>query len=406
MGRMDPRFDPLPIESRLGPYGLDQEGGTAPSVRWHPLLLGWAVGGYAEAVRVLGDAVFASDRRKASIPGLGAHGTPLPERCAALGEVLGRMLLFSDPPDHERLRRVVGEGLGPPAVARLRPALAQRVTGLLDRVDGEVEFMAEVANPLAGAVLADLLGVSPADRADFDRWSDALADAIDPRHADDAMERGQNAVEEMRGWLTEAIRHRRENPTDDLVGHLARAEEAGRIASDEVLATCALLGAVGKETSAHLLGNTVLLLLRHPEQRARLRERPTLLGSAIEESLRYESPAQLISRVATETVRLGPSQIGAGDIVVVHLGATGRDGDRFPDPARFDVARRPNPHLAFGGGPHGCPGAGLGRATARLAIGELLRRFPTAHGDPAAATWKRTVVHRGPSALPLSLPRS
>jgi cytochrome P450 len=173
--------------------------------------------------------------------------------------------------------------------------------------------------------------------------------------------------------------------------------------SEELLASVALLAAVGQETVSYLLGNTMLLLLRNPGARDRLGGRPELLSTAVEESLRFESPAQLTSRVATERVQLGRRVIEAGDMVVVLLGMANRDPGRFPDPGRFDPARRPNPHLAFGAGPHGCPGAPLARTQARLALTEFLERFPTFAGDPDAARWKPTVVHRGLSSLPILL---
>jgi cytochrome P450 len=165
----------------------------------------------------------------------------------------------------------------------------------------------------------------------------------------------------------------------------------------------ALLGAVGRETVADLMGSAVLLLLRHPDQRAVLEERPAALIPAIEESLRCESPAQVIARVATRAGDLGGERLSPGDMVILLLGAANRDASRFRDPAEFDVLRRPNRHLAFGAGPHRCPGASLGRAQARVALAGFLRRFPAFSGGPAAPNWKPTVVHRGLSNLPIHL---
>ena len=403
---MDPTFDPLPVETRLGPYAVEAGVDRSASVRWHPLVLGWTVGGHEDAARVLNDPRFASDRRRASLPGLGSQGTPLPDEFAQLGDVFEHMLLFSDPPAHSRMRGLIGQGLGPGTVARLRPRVAQAVGQILNRLEpgGGVDFMADVSRPLATVVLVDLLGVPPEDRPTFERWSGALEDAIDPRHSDRAFARALSSVEEMQTWLDRRASADRMVPGEDLVSFLVgEGVEKGRLTRDELLATVALLAAVGRETVSHLLGNTVLALLRHPGERDRLVERPELLATAVEESLRFQSPAQLTSRVATDSVRLGRHVVEAGDMVVVLLGVANRDPDRFPDPGRFDPARRPNPHLAFGAGPHGCPGANLARAQARLALAEFLRRFPNFRGDPEAAVWKPTVVHRGLSSLPLEL---
>ena len=403
---MHPTFDPLPIETRLGPYDVVAQSDRAETVRWHPLLLGWAITGHAETTRVLNDPSFASDRARASLPGLGPQGAPLAQAPAAVDDVFRRMLLFTDPPDHPRVRGLVGRAISPIAVGRYRPAITQLVEGILRGLDPgrDVDFMAQVARPVAAGVLAHVLGIGPDDRPDFDRWSDALEHAIDPRHSIEALARAEPVISEMERWLGNLVALRRRSPGDDVISFLAtEGVDKGVITLSEVLATVALLGAVGRETVADLMGSAVLLLLRHPDQRAVLQERPSGLVPAIEESLRCESPAQVIARVATRAGDLGGEHLSPGDMVILLLGAANRDASRFRDPERFDVRRHPNRHLAFGAGPHRCPGASLGRAQARVALAGFLRQFPAFNGDPAASRWKPTVVHRGLSNLPLHL---
>jgi cytochrome P450 len=182
------------------------------------------------------------------------------------------------------------------------------------------------------------------------------------------------------------------------------AEESGeRLEEAELVALATLLLAAGHETTTNLIGNAVVTLLRHPDERKRLQDDPTLLPGAIEECLRFESPIQLTDRAVVEPCELGGVALRRGDIVAAVLASANRDADQFPEPDRFDVGRGDNRHLAFGLGSHFCLGAGLARLEGQVAIGALLRRFPDFRGAPEPPAWKRSIVLRGPISLPVRL---
>jgi pimeloyl-[acyl-carrier protein] synthase len=183
----------------------------------------------------------------------------------------------------------------------------------------------------------------------------------------------------------------------------AEAEGERPLAEKELLALCALLIAAGSETTVNLIGSAVLLLLRHPCERKRLQDDPSLLPSAVEECLRFEPPVQLTDRAVVESCELGGVALAPGDIVAAVIAAANRDPERFPDPDRFDVARQGERHLSFGLGGHYCLGASLARLEAELALGGLLRRFPDFRGDTEPPGWRRSAVLRGPTAVPIRL---
>ena len=204
--------------------------------------------------------------------------------------------------------------------------------------------------------------------------------------------------------LSASISARRKRPRDDLLGALARAEEEGdRLSEDELFAMCVLILVAGHETTANLIGNAVLALLRHPGERKRLVDDPGLLPGAVEEFLRYDSVVQATVRVAVTDLEIEGHRIEEGDLAILVLAAANRDPARFPEPDRLDVARRDNQHLAFGQGAHFCLGAGLARAEAQIALGRLLARVPSFDGDTSQPDYKPTALLRGLRSLPISL---
>jgi cytochrome P450 len=249
--------------------------------------------------------------------------------------------------------------------------------------------------------IGDLLGLPRSDRHLLKKWSDALAAFLGALRASPGqIEAALAGVVEMEAYFRDAIAARRRKPTDDLLTTLLTAEDNGTLLSEqELLSTCSMVLFGGHETTTNLIANGVLSLLRHPGELARLRDRPELLDSAVEEVLRFESPVQRMGRLPLEDIELGGATIPKGSRVFLVMGAAHRDGDAFPDPDRFDVGRSENRHLALGLGAHYCVGAALGRAEGRAALGELVRRFPSIEQRDPEPTWMDNATIRGLESL-------
>jgi cytochrome P450 len=280
-------------------------------------------------------------------------------------------LLTLNPPDHTRLRRLVSSTFTARRVQALRPAVTAMVDDLLAGVGDEFDFIDAFAFPLPVNVIGELLGVPAADRAQFRTlvrdWSQTL-EVITPA----VLETADPAAATMRAYLAELAGRRRREPAGDLISALVAAEDAGdRLTEDELLTMAALLFAAGFETTTNLLANGLVALLGNPAQHGLIAD-----AAAVEELIRYDSPVQLLSRVAYEDVELGGVRVAAGERVVAYVGAGNRDPERFGDPDRLDLARADNAPLSFGGGIHYCLGAPLARMEAQIAFPALLRRFP------------------------------
>jgi cytochrome P450 len=326
---------------------------------------------------------------------LSEHAIYSSARAMGGGGVIGDSLIATDPPRHRQLRGLVDRAFTPRAVAALGPRIAQLADELLDRFDGpELDFVEAFAVPLPVLVIAELLGVPARDRADFKRWSDAVL-VGDP-----------SRVRAMTGYFGGLIAARREAGTTegDLLGTLLAAEEDGqRLSERELLGFCALLLVAGNETTTNLIANTVQILSERPETRARLVADPTLWPGAIEEALRFRSPVQCIFRATVADTTLGGQEIPAGSFLRVWIGAANRDEALFPDAARFDPARTPNRHLAFGVGIHFCLGAPLARLEARIALTALYRRFPELRAIPGRPiAYLPSIIVHGPTTLPVT----
>jgi cytochrome P450 len=308
-----------------------------------------------------------------------------------------------DPPDHTRLRRLVSKAFTPKAVAGLRPRIEQIVDGLVDRLDGQADLMSQFAYPLPVTVICELLGVPAADRDQFRTWNQQMIDNPDLSFEDvEALQRSQEAMRHLVGYMQGLIAERHRRPADDLLSSLVAVEEAGeQLTERELLTTAILLFIAGHETTVNLIGNGVLALLTHPAQLRRLRADPSLMDSAIEEMLRYDSPVQAVSRGVRQDVALGGAVLKRGDLVMCLVGAANRDPGHFPNPDVFDLGRRDNRHLSFGRGIHFCLGAPLARLEARVALPALLRRFPRIELATDQPRWRPSPLLRGLAELPV-----
>jgi cytochrome P450 len=306
-------------------------------------------------------------------------------------------ILTMNPPDHTRLRRLVSSAFTARRVQALRPAIEAIVDDLLDRMVSEVDFVDAFAFPLPVNVIGELLGVPEPDRAQFQTlirdWSQIL-EIITP----EVLAVADPAAATVRAYLAELVSLRRREPGPDLISALVAAEEEGdRLTEDELLTMAALLFAAGFETTTNLLANGLVAVLGNPAQAGLMHRDPV---TAVEELLRFDTPVQLVSRVAYEPVELGGVTVDAGERVVAYLGAGNRDPERFADPDRLDLARGDCAPLSFGGGIHYCLGAPLARLEAQVAFPALLRRFP--HIELAGTPERRdSLAIRGFVRLPV-----
>jgi cytochrome P450 len=376
---------------RRNPYPLYAVVRRAAPVLRTPRRGPWMLFGYDDVKRALTDhAAFSSD---VSTAGFGTLG----------------WFIFSDPPRHTKLRALVSRAFTSRSVAALEPRIGTIAHRLLDDVAlrGEIELVSELSVPLPLMVIAELLGVAAWEWPRFRRWSDAIMGLIHalrpgPRAAA-AAAAYREAHAEMERFLALEIAARRIEPRDDLLTRLVEAEvDDERLSDAEVLSFFELLLLAGHETTTNLIDNAVISLLEHPSQLERLRAEPALLPSAIEEVLRYRSPVQAAFRATRDHVELHGRRIPRGQLVCAMIGAANRDPARFEHPHRFEVARNPNPHVAFGHGIHFCIGAPLARLEARVALPALLERLPNLRFATRTPWEPRPAFHvHGPNRLPL-----
>ena len=315
---------------------------------------------------------FSSDKRVEFAPKFG--DTPLYEHHTT-------SVVFRDPPDHTRIRKLFAPAFTPQALAALEPRVLRLVDSLLDAAAarGGMDVVEDFAAALPIQLIGDMLGVPADARGPLRGWSLAILGALEPVPGPERLEAGNRAVEEFKAYLRRLIAERRRRPGTDpgeILSALIAAEDGGdRLTEVELLHQCIFLLNAGHETTTNLIANAVAALLEHPDQWARLRAEPALLPSAVEEFLRYQSPNQLGNRRVVAEVEVGGVRMPEGTLVTLGIGAANRDPAQFPDPDRFDLGRAPNRHLAFITGIHACAGMWLARMEGRVAIGRLVERF-------------------------------
>jgi cytochrome P450 len=319
-------------------------------------------------------------------------------------------LLENEPPVHTRLRRLVAGAFARGHVERLRPRVAELAERLADRVadegsdGGVVDLIAEYAEPLPVEVIAELLGVPPADRHLLRPWSNAIVKMYEYQVSDAQRDAAERASAEFVEYLRALVAERRLDPGDDLISSLiAEVDSDGaRLTEDELITTGTLLLNAGHEATVNVVGNGVSALLTHPEQLADVRSDPDAIPSAVEELIRYDSPLQLFERTALADTVVSDVVVEKGQKIAALLGAANRDPAVFAEPDRFDVRRDPNPHLGFGAGIHFCVGAPLARVELQASLRTLLARFPRLALN-AAPPRRPEFVIRGVRSLPVTI---
>jgi cytochrome P450 len=397
-------FDPLDPRHLADPYPRYHVLRSLDPVHWNERFNCWVLTRHADVLGVLRSRRFGVSRRNEDEISNSAFPTVQPE-LRELAEAFRRVLMFLDPPDHTRIRALVCKAFTPRVVTEYRPCIQETIDELLDAANlhDRMDWIQDFAYPLPATVIAGILGVPAEERDRFKRWSNDLGALLDPLVPPDVATRAQESAREMYDFLQEIFRERRRQPRDDLVSALVAVEEQGEVLSEsELFSACALLLGAGHQTTTNLLGNALLAVLQHPEQRSRLQRHPLLMGSAVDEFLRYDAPVQVTARRALEPLELDGRRISEGDFVALLLGAANRDPAQFRDPDSLELDRTPNRHLGFGAGIHQCLGIHLARTEVQMALSTFLRRFP-AFKQIREAERNLGVVSRGLASLPLAL---
>jgi len=370
----------------------------------HKTPFGWIVTRHADVVRLNRDPRCGRDTRTLRGGGLAARAAGHP----GLVEMLATFMLHLDPPEHTRIRKVMAYAFTPRAIEQMEVSVTAVAQGLLAKLPerGEIELLADLARPLPVTVIGDLMQVPREDFPRLAQWSDAIAEQIEVTATPAHTPAPSGAYSAFTAYLADFGEARRPAPGTGLIDRLSHAErETAALSSDELLANIILLLVAGHETTTNLIGNGMHALLAHPDQLARLRAQPELAASAVEECLRFDSPANTNARCVLEDLEVGGRELRAGQLVICMLGAANRDPEVFADPDRLDIGRDPNPHQAFGGGAHHCIGAHLARLEGRIALRGLLERYPHLAVDPARVRWRDRINLRGLSELGLAVGR-
>ncbi|HEY9868847.1 MAG TPA: cytochrome P450 [Candidatus Obscuribacterales bacterium] len=386
------------------PYPTMQRLRSEAPVFWSDKGKYWIITRYSDAHTILRDQSYEK--------GLSRMGQVNPlvnliPPASELRKSTSHWMLTQNPPDHTRLRSLLNKAFTPAMVQQMRPDIQEIADRLIESVRGkrQVELVSEYAFVLPVTVIAAMLGVPAEDRDKFHKWSHALTEMLEPRMTLDLgrINRANEANKELIEYLRPLVQERRKNPRNDLISALVEAEEQGsKLTEDELLANCVLLLVAGHETTVNLIGNGVLALLRNPDQLELLKKEPDLIQSAVEEFLRYESPIQLVRRVAAYDMELGGQKIDKDDMLVVLLGACNRDPEVFPNPDKLDIRRSPNKHIAFSEGIHFCLGASLARLEGQIAISTLFKELPDIRLATEKLEFKQPFALRGLKEMPVS----
>jgi cytochrome P450 len=356
----------------------------------------WYLTSFEDVRTVLRDKDMSSDPYKARMGSYMARiaaAQSLPRE-----QTFTASMLFIDDPDHRRLRNLVSRAFTPKIVELMRPRIRVIAQELLDAAMlPEFDLMTSFADPLPVIVIAEMLGIDTRDHEDFKRWSELAVWAfVNPFRTEDQAAAGKQAQQALNEYFQRMIDERRVAPREDLIMSMLQAcDGSDRLTDAEIVMQCNLLLVAGNLTTTDLIGNGVKALLEHPEQLAKLRERPQLMTNAVEEMLRFDTPVTNLSRNAQREASLRGCPMHVGDSLVVSLAAANRDPAANAEPDRFDIERADVQHQSFGGGKHLCLGAPLARAEAQEALAVLLERFPRLRPSPRGFSYRSTPSFRG-----------
>jgi cytochrome P450 len=379
--------DPFPLYQRL----RDED-----PAHWSPRLKAWVLTRYEDVKQVCLDTSMSSDRLR---PFFATLPPPEAQKVAELARYLTLWMVFRDPPEHTRLRRLAAKVFNVRSINALRPNIEALTGWLLDAVSerSEFDFIGDFAMPLPALVIMDMLGAPREALPRLKHLSDEMALFIgSARDADEKYQRAAAATREMAGMFRELVSARRAVPQRDLLSELVALDDAGdRLSDDELVATCILLLFAGHETTTHHLANGLRALMRFPDQLQRLRDNPALAPAAVEELLRYDGPIGAQVRIVQEPHALHGKTFKKGERVFLMMNAANRDPRAYPDPDRVDLARNGVPHLTFGFGAHICLGFPLARLEGQIALPAVLKRWRRIELAGAPPEWMDSMVLRG-----------
>lgn len=391
--------DPYPLYSRLR---------QAAPFHWDFVLSGWFLTRYADIAAALIDP-------RLTTANFGFDVTQLPpdlqKALAPLGQIRKREALYNDAPEHERLRRPLNRAFNPAVFERLRPLLVARAHSLLAEAErrGSMDIVGDYATSLSDFAMGELLGIPDEDRAQFISWCVQLRDFVTaPRTGSQTVSKARLAagnLHALRAYVRAMIASRQREPADDLIGHmLAVSEGEAAPTEDEILANCVFFLHAGLHNVAAAISNGLLALLRHPDQFALLQGDRRLLSVGIEELLRYDPPLHVAIRGVREEMDFQGHRLGPKQLLILLLGAGNHDPEQFAEPDRLDLTRRPNRHVSFGVGPHGCVGAWLARFGVTIALEAILDRRTPLQLTRRKLRWSLPAMRRTVCALPVSIP--
>ena len=402
-GALDPSlslFQLLDPAVHADPYPFYRRLREEAPVMWDPFMHTWVVTRYEDVMTVLHR--FSADR------------TPDPKKMEALGlpslgpvaDVMARQMLFLDAPAHTRLRKLCSSAFTPRRVEAMEGQIHEIANRLIGEslARGEMDVIADFAEPFPAIVTAGLLGVPLEDHRQLKAWSADFAEMLGNfQHNPDRIHGVLRSVAAMTGYFRDAIRDQERNPRDGLIRSLMDAEVDGsRLSEDEVIANTIVTMVGGQETTTNLIGNGLLTLIRMPDKMRQLREQPEIIATAVEELLRYETPSQHTARIASADTMMGGNLIRKGEAVMAVMAAANRDPERFADPDTLDLTRTDNRHLAFGWAAHFCFGAALARMEARIAFTALVGRLADVRLTSDRLEWRTNSGLRGLKALPIA----
>ncbi|WP_131786891.1 cytochrome P450 [Protofrankia symbiont of Coriaria ruscifolia] len=401
------RFNPFSAEFRRDPHPLYRQLRSAQPV--HRTLGMWVLTRHADVQGVLRDRTFSAGLIPELISRQASRLSQ--DNVARIGRLGRKSLVFTDNPDHARLRGLVNRVFTAQEIAKLRPRVSEVAEQLVQRAwdDGGMDAIADFAAPLPVTVMCGWMALPDSLREHVGQWTHDIRFLLEPglMKAED-FTRVCDVVEMFAHALDEVAAERRSRPGDDLISQLLAAETGGgdKLSDEELVFVCIMCFVAGNETTKSLIGNGLLALLQHPGQDARLHRQPELVPSAVEEALRYDSPLQLTKRLATRDVEIGGKQVREGDQILLCLGAANRDPAVFTQPDEFDITRSARGHLAFGHGMHGCLGGLLAKLQAEVAFEHLYRRTERLELLTEQLQWQdHSFIVRGLKHLPVS-PRS
>ncbi|MCY4317710.1 MAG: cytochrome P450 [Alphaproteobacteria bacterium] len=398
MTAIDEIYDPTDPATIADPYpALARLCAEAP-VAWSGRLKAWLLTRYDDCLAAQRDRRFSAERMVTYFQGLAPARREQLQRSEG---ALGRWAVFLDPPGHTRIRAHLNGRFTTAALSAMAPRIAHRIDVLLApaREGRRMDFIADFAYPLPASVIMDILGAPLGCLDEVQRWSHDLALFVgSSQTAPNKHLRAEAAVAGLDEIFRDLLRARRRRPADDLVSELAASTG---LSDDDLVANCILLLFAGHETTTGLLANGLMRLVQHPRQQDLLRREPARAEAAVEEMLRYDSPAPAVSRIAAEDIEIRGQRIPAGARVFLMLNAANRDPEAFEDPERFDIARREGRQIAFGFGIHFCVGAPLARLEAALAFPRLLAAMREIEITADRLDWRDGVSLRGAVSMPI-----